>query len=88
LTQYVDTSILAAYYCPEPLSGRVEQRLRALPPFVVRLLGERERAVNPPAPVELSFLGGYEPVGSGTLSQRKFEFKARIFSRTPAVMVC
>ncbi len=26
---YVDTSVLAAYYCPEPLSGRVEVFLRA-----------------------------------------------------------
>jgi predicted nucleic acid-binding protein len=25
---YVDTSVLAAYYCPEPLSERVEQLLR------------------------------------------------------------
>lgn len=26
---YIDTSVLAAYYCPEPLSGRAEAFLRA-----------------------------------------------------------
>jgi predicted nucleic acid-binding protein len=40
LTQYVDTSILAAYYCPEPLSERAEQRLRELrPPTISWLTG-------------------------------------------------
>jgi predicted nucleic acid-binding protein len=38
LTQYVDTSILAAYYCPEPLSERAEQRLRELRPPTISWL--------------------------------------------------
>jgi len=42
LIQYVDTSILAAYYCPEPLSERAEQRLRALRPPVVSWLTDVE----------------------------------------------
>jgi len=42
LTQYVDTSILAAYYCPEPLSERVEERLRALRPPVLSWLTDVE----------------------------------------------
>jgi Predicted nucleic acid-binding protein, contains PIN domain len=42
LTQYVDTSILAAYYCPEPLSERAEERLRALRPPVVSWLTDVE----------------------------------------------
>lgn len=31
MTTYVDTSVLAAYYCPEPLSILAEQTLRRLP---------------------------------------------------------
>ncbi|WP_183991714.1 type II toxin-antitoxin system VapC family toxin [Salinibacter ruber] len=42
MTQYVATSILAAYCCPELLSGRVEQRLRALRPPVVSCLTDVE----------------------------------------------
>ena len=42
MTQYVDTSILAAYYCPEPLSGRADRRLRALRPPVVSWLTDVE----------------------------------------------
>jgi predicted nucleic acid-binding protein len=42
LIQYVDTSILASYYCPEPLSERAEQRLRALRPPVVSWLTDVE----------------------------------------------
>ncbi|WP_259086283.1 type II toxin-antitoxin system VapC family toxin [Salinibacter ruber] len=42
MIQYVATSILAAYCCPELLSGRVEQRLRALRPPVVSCLTDVE----------------------------------------------
>ncbi|MFB6097949.1 MAG: type II toxin-antitoxin system VapC family toxin [Salinibacter sp.] len=42
MTQYVDTSILAAYYCPEPLSERAEERLRALRPPVLSWLTDVE----------------------------------------------
>ena len=42
MIQYVDTSILASYYCPEPLSERAEQRLRALRPPVVSWLTDVE----------------------------------------------
>jgi len=42
LTQYVDTSILAAYYCPEPLSERAEQRLRELRPPTISWLTDVE----------------------------------------------
>ena len=42
MIQYVDTSILAVYYCPEPLSERAEQRLRALRPPVVSWLTDVE----------------------------------------------
>jgi len=42
LTQYVDTSILAAYYCPEPLSERAEERLRAPHPPVLSWLTDVE----------------------------------------------
>jgi predicted nucleic acid-binding protein len=42
LTQYIDTSILAAYYCPEPLSERAEERLRALRPPVLSWLTDVE----------------------------------------------
>ena len=42
MTQYVDTSILVAYYCPEPLSERAEERLRALRPPVVSWLTDVE----------------------------------------------
>ncbi|WP_341481328.1 type II toxin-antitoxin system VapC family toxin [Salinibacter ruber] len=38
LTTYVDTSVLAAYHCPEPLSEQSERRVRALnPPVISRL---------------------------------------------------
>jgi len=40
---YVDTSILGAYYCPEPLSERAQEWLRALDDLpVVSLLTEVE----------------------------------------------
>lgn len=42
MTQYVDTSILAAYYCPEPLSEQAEQRLRVLRPPVISWLTDVE----------------------------------------------
>ncbi|HET8655866.1 MAG TPA: type II toxin-antitoxin system VapC family toxin [Longimicrobiaceae bacterium] len=29
MSLYIDTSVLAAYYCPEPLSGSAEELLRA-----------------------------------------------------------
>jgi uncharacterized protein len=41
---YVDTSVLAAYYCPEPLSSRVQRILQ----------GERERAISSLVEVELA----------------------------------
>jgi len=41
---YVDTSVLAAYYCPEPLSARAERALR----------GESERAISWLVEVELA----------------------------------
>ena len=38
MTIYVDTSLLVAYYCPEPLSETAERRIRALePPTLSRL---------------------------------------------------
>ncbi|WP_423825253.1 type II toxin-antitoxin system VapC family toxin [Salinibacter ruber] len=38
MTTYVDTSVLAAYHCPEPLSEQSERRVRALnPPVISRL---------------------------------------------------
>jgi predicted nucleic acid-binding protein len=42
LNRYVDTSVLAAYYCPEPLSERAERRLRALDEPIVSWLTEVE----------------------------------------------
>lgn len=42
MTQYVDTSILAAYYCPEPLSEQAEQHLRGLRPPVISWLTDVE----------------------------------------------
>lgn len=42
LSTYVDTSILAAYYCPEPLSEQAEQRLREMHPPVISWLVEVE----------------------------------------------
>lgn len=42
MTQYVDTSILAAYYCPEPLSEQAEQHLRGLRPPVISWLTDIE----------------------------------------------
>ena len=41
---YVDTSVLAAYYCPEPLSERAQRALA----------GESKRAVSPLVDVELA----------------------------------
>ncbi len=41
---YVDTSVLVAYYCPEPLSERAERAL----------VHESERAVSPLVEVELA----------------------------------
>lgn len=42
MTTYVDTSILAAYYCPEPLSEQAEQRVRRLDPPVISELTDVE----------------------------------------------
>jgi predicted nucleic acid-binding protein len=39
---YVDTSVLGAYYCPEPLSATAEAALRAVDKPVVSLLTEVE----------------------------------------------
>lgn len=35
MTTYVDTSVLAAYYCPEPISTLAEQALRNAPAPVI-----------------------------------------------------
>jgi predicted nucleic acid-binding protein len=42
LTTYVDTSVLVAYYCPEPLSEQAERRVRALDPPVISRLTDVE----------------------------------------------
>lgn len=42
MTVYVDTSILAAYYCPEPLSDQAEGHLRSLRPPVISWLVDVE----------------------------------------------
>lgn len=39
---YIDTSVLAAYYCPEPRSLKVEKALRKLPVPVISHLVETE----------------------------------------------
>ena len=39
---YIDTSLLAAFYCPEPLSRTVQQRLSKLDKAVISLLVELE----------------------------------------------
>lgn len=39
---YIDTSVLAAYYCPEPLSEKVEEFLIDHPPPAISLLTEVE----------------------------------------------
>jgi uncharacterized protein len=39
---YVDTSILGAYYCPEPLSAAAENALRKLKTPVISVLSEVE----------------------------------------------
>jgi uncharacterized protein len=39
---YVDTSILGAYYCPEPLSAAAEKALRQLKTPVISVLSEVE----------------------------------------------
>lgn len=39
---YVDTSVLVAYYCPEPLSKEAERRLRELAPPVISILTDVE----------------------------------------------
>jgi uncharacterized protein len=41
-TGYVDTSILGAYYCPEPLSAAAEDALRQFKPPVISVLSEVE----------------------------------------------
>ena len=41
---YIDTSILAAYYCPEPLSSQAQRALRE----------SVERAISPLAELELT----------------------------------
>lgn len=38
MTTYVDTSVLAAYYCPEPFSEEAEQQIRSLDPPVISWL--------------------------------------------------
>lgn len=42
MTTYVDTSVLVAYYCPEPLSEQAERRVRALDPPVISRLTDVE----------------------------------------------
>ncbi|TLY64491.1 MAG: type II toxin-antitoxin system VapC family toxin [Gammaproteobacteria bacterium] len=39
---YVDTSILGAYYCPEPLSAAAERALRQFKTPVISVLSEVE----------------------------------------------
>src|SRR5437016_9612518 len=39
---YVDTSILGAYYCPEPLSAAAEKELRQFKTPVISVLSEVE----------------------------------------------
>ena len=41
---YIDTSVLAAYYCPEPLSDKAEKVLRAGPDIFISDLTEVELA--------------------------------------------
>jgi uncharacterized protein len=41
---YVDTSVLAAYYCPEPLSARAQRVLQGEPDLAVSSLVEVELA--------------------------------------------
>jgi len=41
-TGYVDTSILGAYYCPEPLSAAAEDALRQFKTPVISVLSEVE----------------------------------------------
>jgi uncharacterized protein len=41
---YVDTSVLGAYYCPEPLSAAAERALRKVRPPVISPLSEVEFA--------------------------------------------
>lgn len=42
MTVYVDTSVLGAYYCPEPLSAMAEQALRGVEDPVISSLTEVE----------------------------------------------
>jgi uncharacterized protein len=42
LTYYLDTSVVAAYYCPEPLSEKVESFLTLSDQFVISSLTEVE----------------------------------------------
>ena len=42
MTIYVDTSLLVAYYCPEPLNETAERHLRALDPPVLSRLTDVE----------------------------------------------
>jgi predicted nucleic acid-binding protein len=39
---YIDTSVLAAYYCPEPLSGAAQKAIRKLDTPAISLLVEVE----------------------------------------------
>jgi predicted nucleic acid-binding protein len=39
---YIDTSVLGAYYCPEPLSGAAEAALQAIGTPVISILTEVE----------------------------------------------
>jgi predicted nucleic acid-binding protein len=39
---YVDTSVLGAYYCPEPLSKKAERALRKIPGPVISSLSDVE----------------------------------------------
>ena len=41
---YIDTSVLGAYYCPEPLSTRAETALRRIKSPVISVLSEVEFA--------------------------------------------
>lgn len=42
MSAYIDTSVLGAYYCPEPESGEAEAALRRIESPVVGVLSEVE----------------------------------------------
>jgi uncharacterized protein len=42
MNAYVDTSVLGAYYCPEPLSSAAEEALRRIEIPVISILSELE----------------------------------------------